>query len=99
MSQQFEWDAAKAVRNLKKHGVSFEEAVSVFADPLALIYDDPDHSTSEKRAIIVGRSTQGALLVVGFTDRSDRVRIITARTATARERRHHEENDDTSKTQ
>lgn len=88
----------EAARNLRKHGVSFEEAVSVFADPLARIYNDPDHSASEKRAIIVGTSFQGALLVVGFTDRSDRVRIITARTATARERRHHEKNDDTSKT-
>lgn len=64
MSQQFEWDAAKAVRNMKKHGVSFEEAVGVFAEPLARIYDAPDHSTSERRAIIVGTSAQGALLVV-----------------------------------
>jgi len=97
MGQQFEWDAAKAARNLKKHGVSFEEAVSVFADPQARLYDDPDHSVSERRAIIVGISARAALLVVGFTDRSDQVRIITARTATTRERKHHEENDDTSK--
>ena len=97
MGQQFEWDAAKAARNLKKHGISFKDAVSVFADPFARIYDDPDHSASENRAIIVGASSLGPLLVVGFTERSDRLRIITARSATARERRHHEENSDTSK--
>lgn len=98
MGQEFEWDAAKATSKLKKHGVSFEDAVSVFADPFARVYDDPDHSASEKRAIIVGASLRGALLAVGFTDRSDRLRIITARSATVRERRHHEENGDTTNT-
>ena len=86
MSQQFEWDAAKAAANLKKHGVAFEEALTVFADPLAQIVDDPDHSGSEKREIIVGHSSSQRLLVVGFTEREGTVRIINARAATARER-------------
>ena len=92
MSQQFEWDAAKAAANLKDHGVSFEEALTVFADPLARIFDDPDHSADEKREIIIGHSAQQRLLVVGFTERDDRTRIITARGATPRERRAYEEN-------
>ena len=91
------WPECGAAGKRLQHGISFEQAISVFADPLARIYDDPDHSASEKRAIIIGASTQEALFVVGFTDRSDRVRIITARAATARERRHHEKNGDTSK--
>lgn len=90
MSQQFEWDAAKAASNHKKHGVAFEVAATVFADPLAHVFDDPDHSASEKRAIIVGHSTSSRLLVVGFTDRHGSVRIIHARAATVRERRDYE---------
>jgi uncharacterized DUF497 family protein len=67
-------------------------ALTVFADPLARIFDDPDHSNDEKREIIVGQSAQQRLLVVGFTEREQMTRIINARTATARERRDYEEN-------
>ena len=66
---EFEWDAAKARENLQKHGVAFEEALTVFADPLARIFDDPDHSESERRELIVGHSAQQGLLVVSFTER------------------------------
>ena len=92
MDLQFEWDDAKAKANLKKHGVAFDEALSVFADPLARIFDDPDHSEDETRELIVGFSTKPRLLVVGFTERSGRVRLIQARRATKAERECHEEN-------
>ena len=67
MSLQFEWDDAKAAANLKKHGVAFDEALSVFADPVARIFDDPDHSEDDPREVIVGVSAKPRLLVVGFT--------------------------------
>lgn len=92
MDLQFEWDDAKAKANLKKHGVAFDEALSVFADPLARIFDDPDHSEDETRELIVGFSTKPRLLVVGFTERSGRVRLIHARRAIKAERKRHEEN-------
>ena len=92
MSLQFDWDDAKAKANLNKHGVAFDEALSVFADPLARIFDDPDHSASEPREIVVGFSTKPRLLVVGFTERSGRVRLIHARRATKAEQTRHEEN-------
>ena len=92
MSQQFEWDATKAAANLKHHGVSLEEALTVFADPLARIFDDTDHSAGENREIIIGHSAQQRMLVVGFTERDDKTRIINARSATPRERRAYEEN-------
>jgi uncharacterized DUF497 family protein len=92
MSFEFEWDDAKAKANLKKHGVSFAEALTVFVDPLARIFDDPDHSENEVREIIVGYSTKPRLLVVGFTERSRRVRLIHARRATKPEQKRHEEN-------
>ena len=92
MSQQFEWDAGKALANLKKHGVPFDEALTVFADPLARILDDPDHSIDERREVIIGESTQRHMLVVGFTERGTKTRIISARSATARERQKYEEN-------
>jgi len=88
----FEWDARKAARNLKKHGVSFAEAMSVFADPQGTIFNDPDHSADERHEIIVGHSTRPRLLVVGFAERSGRVRIITARRASRAETTRHEEN-------
>jgi uncharacterized DUF497 family protein len=68
----FEWDPAKAAGNLLEHRVSFEEAATVFQDPLAKIHDDPDHSATERRDIIVGHSVQGQLLVVSFTDRGSK---------------------------
>lgn len=92
MSIEFEWDAAKADENVKKHGIGFEEALTVFADPLAKILDDPDHSSDEHRELIVGHSTAERLLIVSFTDRGDRTRIIGARAVTARERREYEQN-------
>src|SRR6266705_3098444 len=91
MSQQFEWDAAKALTNVKDHRVAFEEALTAFADPLARIFADPDHSADEAREIIIGHSTQARLIVVAFTERDDKIRI-SAREATARERRDYEEN-------
>ncbi|MBI3935234.1 MAG: BrnT family toxin [Acidobacteria bacterium] len=88
----FEWDAAKAKANLRKHGISFAEARTVFADPLGRITDDPRHSDSEDRFVLLGLSEQQRLLAVMFTDRGDVIRIITARRATRRERRNYEEN-------
>jgi hypothetical protein len=89
---EFEWDAQKAAENLRNHGVIFEEAVTVFADPLANIFDDPDHSSDERRELIIGHSTEQRLLVVSFTERERRTRIISARQATARERKEYEKN-------
>ena len=91
MAQQFEWDKLKADANLKKHGVPFDEALTVFADPLARIRDDPDHSIGERREIIVGHSMRCRVLAVGFTERGPKVRIINARRATANERKNYEE--------
>jgi uncharacterized protein len=92
MDLQFEWDADKAKANATKHGVPFEEALTVFSDPLARLFDDPDHSAEEQREIIVGYSVKPRLLVVGFTERVGRVRLIHARPATRTERKRHEEN-------
>ncbi len=87
----FEWDPAKAAANLRTHGVSFEEAATVFQDPLAKIHSDPDHSESEDRAILIGHSTAGRMLLVAFTDRQGRIRLISARPTTRRERNEYEE--------
>ena len=87
----FEWQASKAEANFGKHGVSFEEALTVFADPLARIFSDPDHSADETRELIVGHSTRQRLLIVSFTERGRRVRIISARCATKRERHDYEQ--------
>lgn len=87
----FEWDPKKAAANLLQHGVSFEEAGTVFLDPLAKIHDDPDHSASERRDIIVGHSNEGRMLLVSFTDRGSKIRLISARPVTRRERQDHEE--------
>jgi uncharacterized DUF497 family protein len=86
-----EWDAAKAANNLRKHGVSFEEASSVFYDPLAVTGPDPDHSEGEERLITFGTSPAGQLLVVSHTERGESIRIISARVATRTERRIYEE--------
>lgn len=88
---QFEWDSAKAARNLRKHQVSFEEASSVFYDPLALTGDDPDHSDEEKRLITFGQSSTGRLLLVSHAERGEAIRIISARLATRQEREIYEE--------
>jgi uncharacterized protein len=87
----FEWDPRKAAANLLQHGVSFEEAATVFQDPLAKIHDDPDHSTTERRDIIVGHSLQHHLLLVSFTDQGSKIRLISARPVTRQERRDYEE--------
>ena len=92
MSLEFEWDLRKAAANLKKHDIAFEEALTVFADPLARLFDDPDHSADEQREVIIGFSSRSrVLLVVGFTERHGRIRIINARRATAAEHRRHGE--------
>ncbi|MGH8646657.1 MAG: BrnT family toxin [Gammaproteobacteria bacterium] len=87
---QFEWDREKAKRNLRKHRVSFDEAVTVFYDPLSATFDDPDHSVGERRFITVGYSARGRLLAVSHTERGKAVRIISARPATRHERKRHE---------
>jgi len=87
----FEWDPAKAVGNVEKHGVSFEEAVTVFQDPLAKVHADPDHSESEPREILIGHSALNRMLLVAFADRQGKIRLISAREVTRRERRDHEE--------
>lgn len=88
---QFEWDDDKAANNDEKHGVSFQEASSVFRDALSVAFDDPDHSWDEQRFIIIGESNLGDVLVVAYTEREERIRIISAREATRRERRFYEE--------
>jgi uncharacterized DUF497 family protein len=90
-AMEFEWDPEKALRNLSKHGVSFQEAATVFGDPLAVTYFDPDHSKEEDRFLTFGHSSAGHLLVVSHTDREDRIRIISARRATREERKSYEE--------
>ena len=87
----YEWDPAKAAANIKKHHVSFEEAASVFLDAAALTFWDPDHSVEEDREITIGRSAQQRILFVAHAAREDRIRIISARQATSRERRQYEE--------
>ena len=87
---RFEWHRAKAEANLRKHGVSFDEAVTVFYDPLSATFDDEEHSVGEARFITVGYSARGRLLLVAHTEHGARVRMISARRATARERRRHE---------
>ena len=92
MSLQFEWDPKKAKSNLSKHGVSFEEAMTVFADPLARIFNDEEHSIAEKREIIIGHSKRQRLVLVSFTGPEERVRLFSARVATPQERKDYEEN-------
>jgi uncharacterized DUF497 family protein len=87
---RFSWDDRKVAANKRKHRVSFDEAVTVFVDPLARAFDDPDHSEGEHRSLLVGRSLPGRLLVVVHAERADTIRIISARKATPRERRDYE---------
>ena len=89
---KFEWDPRKDASNRKKHQVSFEEALTVFADPLAQIFDDEDHSLDEPREIIIGHLVNEQLVVICFAAREDAVRIFSARKATKRERGDYEEN-------
>jgi len=86
----FEWDRAKADANRRKHEVTFDEAVSVFYDPLSATFPDPDSSRSEERLISIGHSSRQRLLIVVYTEQSETIRIISARLTTAHERKRHE---------
>jgi hypothetical protein len=89
----FEWDINKADLNFRKHSVSFDEANTVFSDPLGKIFDDESHSINEVREIIIGHSFKGRLLVVVFTEKKrNLIRLISARIATKKERKNYEEN-------
>ncbi len=90
MSLEFEWDNRKEKTNIYKHDVSFHDAATVFGDFLAWTFSDPDHSECEDRFITIGRSSRGKTLVISHTDRDDRIRIISARQATLREKRQYE---------
>ena len=92
MGLKFEWDKKKAKTNLKKHGVSFDEASTVFGDSLANVFDDEEHSSNENREYIIGHSSFHQLLIVFFTERArDLIRIFSARKTTQKERRDYEE--------
>jgi len=90
MPLTFEWDSRKARSNLAKHGVGFQEASTIFGDPLSLTIPDPEHSLSEERYITVGRAFSVKFLVVVHTERGDNIRIISARRASRRERKFYE---------
>ena len=93
MGLKFEWDKNKALANSRKHGIGFDEAITVFSDPFGRIFYDPEHSSTEEREIIIGHSINQRLLLVCFTERGqDMVRIFSARRATKRERKNYEEN-------
>jgi uncharacterized DUF497 family protein len=83
---KFEWDESKAQRNLKKHGVSFEEAQTVFDDPFYVDFYDPDHSETENRFLLVGTSSKNRVLIVSYTERGDAIRLISTRETTRQER-------------
>lgn len=87
---EFEWDFHKAETNLAKHGISFSEAATVFGDPLAITYFDPDHSSDEERYITFGTTINDIYVVIVHTDRSERTRLISARRMTSRERTQYE---------
>ena len=88
---EFEWDENKSTTNLSKHGISFDEAKTIFDDPLYIDFYDPDHSDNEQRFIIFGTSERGRLLMVSYTERGDRIHLISARKATPTERESYEE--------
>ena len=91
MALNFEWDSEKSASNLAKHAVSFQEAETVFGDPLGRIVADPRHSEDEERYVLLGVSHQQRLLAVMFTEREEQIRIISARLATRHERKNYEE--------
>ena len=90
MSLTFEWDEKKADDNLRKHGVSFDEAKTVFNDPFSVTIYDPDHSSDEQRYIDIGLSSKGRLIVVSYSERGERIRIISSREAKKKEQREYE---------
>jgi uncharacterized DUF497 family protein len=87
---RFEWDNAKADQNLLKHGITFNEAQTVFDDPFYVDFYDPDHSENEERYLIIGTSNQGRLLIMSYTERGDAIRLISARELTRSEREAYE---------
>jgi uncharacterized DUF497 family protein len=91
MALEFEWDNAKAKKNLRKHAVSFDEATSAFYDALSVTIPDPDHSAGENRFLLIGKTVGGYIVVVSHTDRGERIRIISARRANRHERANYEE--------
>ena len=91
MALEFDWDPVKAELNLKEHGGSFDEATTIFRDTLSITISDPDHSGYEDRFIDIGMSHRMRLLVVSYTERKDKIRIISARRATRAERKNYEE--------
>jgi uncharacterized protein len=91
MGYKFEWDVRKAESNARKHGVTFEEASTVFGDPLSLLKPDPDHSNGEERYLLLGMSIRQRLIVVVFAETQTWTRLISARPATRREKRQYEE--------
>ena len=94
MGLLFEWDPKKARLNIKTHGVSFDEASTAFRDALSKTIEDPLHSEYEERFVLIGQSIQGRILVIVHTDRGERIRIISARLATKKERLRYEENEE-----
>lgn len=92
LDMEFEWNESKAAANIRKHGVSFEEAKTVFDNLMAVIFDDEAHSVDEQREIIVGHSRKNRLLLVSFTERFNAIRIISARPVTRRESEDYEQN-------
>lgn len=94
MGLTFEWDERKAVANRRKHGVGFDEAMTAFGDPLSSTIPDPAHSDEEDRFVLIGESERGRLVVVVHVERGESIRIISARPATAGERRDHEQIDE-----
>ena len=94
MGLLFEWDPKKARLNVKTHGISFDEASTVFRDPLSQTIDDSLHSEDEERFVLIGRSIRGRPLVIVHTERGDRIRILSARLATNKERFRYEENEE-----
>lgn len=91
MKMDFEWDQNKAAQNFSRHGVSFDEAKTIFNDPLYVDFFDPDHSHNEQRYIIIGQSVKKRLLLVAYTERENKIRLISAREATQKERKDYEE--------
>lgn len=88
---EFEWDENKAKQNLSKHGVSFEEAKTIFDDPLYVDFYDPDHSENEERYLIVGQSNRERILILSYTERGNKIRLISAREVTPQEKKAYEQ--------
>ena len=91
MNMEIVWDPAKASTNVSKHGVTFEEAAAIFGDPLAYTFRDPDHSIGESRFLTIGLSGQARVIIVSYSERSQVIRLISARRATRQERKIYEE--------